>query len=120
MKPLSTILLIMLLTSGCHRTVYTNVQGANNPKKYTFEQLENFIDHSESGWQHFYVYGWAPAERVINASSKCGSVEHIASINTKQTFVEGLVAAFAGYYINIYSPYDGVVVCDNNKMITRN
>ena len=31
-----------------------------------------------------------------------------------RSFVQGLIAAFAGYYINIYSPYSGRVVCDHS------
>lgn len=33
------------------------------------------------------------------------------AIETRQTFLEGLVESFAGYYINVYSPYDAKVIC---------
>lgn len=42
-------------------------------------------------------------------------VEHVKQIETRQTFVQGLIAAFAGYYINIYSPYTGAVICDHTR-----
>ena len=64
-----------------------------------------------TGWQHFFLYGWVPGERRIDARERCGDAEKIHSIQTRRTFVEGFVAAFAGYYINIYSPWNGAVYC---------
>jgi hypothetical protein len=49
---------------------------------------------------------------VIDAASYCGGPAHVDRIETQQSFVQGLIAAVAGYYINIYSPYTGRVVCD--------
>ncbi len=65
----------------------------------------------QSGWRHFFVYGWAPSERVIDARGYCGGAEYVQEIETRQTFVQGPIATFAGYYINIYSPWTGEVVC---------
>jgi hypothetical protein len=44
----------------------------------------------------------------------CGDANHVEEIQTEQTFVEGLIATFAGYYVNIYSPYNGKVVCSGS------
>ena len=63
------------------------------------------------GWQSFFIYGWVPGEKVINATAACGGVEKIGVIRTRQTFLEGVVARVAGGYINVYSPWDGVVYC---------
>ncbi|MFA5073958.1 MAG: hypothetical protein WC539_08715 [Nitrospirota bacterium] len=107
--------MIMLFISGCYRTVYMNVQGDASPKKMTIEELEKIPDFDETHWQHFFIYGWVPSEKIINAADICGGAGNIASIKTRLTPLEGLVGAVAGYYINIYSPYDGNVVCYKNK-----
>lgn len=44
----------------------------------------------------------------------CGGDAHVARIETRQTFVQGLIQSFAGYYINIYAPYNGAVKCDHS------
>lgn len=31
----------------------------------------------------------------------------------KSRFIQGLIAIFAGYYVNIYSPWTARVLCDN-------
>jgi hypothetical protein len=64
-----------------------------------------------SGWQHFFIWGWAPAEKKIDAAGKCGGAENLDSIRTEETFLQGLVQQFAGYYINIYSPWNAEIYC---------
>ena len=116
------ILLIMLTSSGCYRAVYKNVQGGRDSARegHSKGSTPVLVDNSsESGWQHFFIYGLVPSEKIINASGICGGAEHIKSISTRRTFAEGLVTMFAGYYINIYSPYDGEVECDNDVRISR-
>jgi hypothetical protein len=66
---------------------------------------------STSGWQHFFLWGWVPVERTIDVKQECGGAGNVAAIRTRQTFLEGLVAAVAGFYVNIYSPWDGAVDC---------
>ena len=65
-----------------------------------------------SRWQHFFVWGWFPIERVIDAGRACGGPEKVHAIETRQTFLQGLIAVFAGYYVNVNSPYNGEVVCE--------
>ena len=40
-------------------------------------------------------------------------------IRTRETFVQGLIAAFAGYYINVYSPYTAEVICEDEVVRER-
>jgi hypothetical protein len=65
-------------------------------------------------WQHFFIWGWIPGEKRINAASACGGAEHVKRIETRQTFAQGLIEAVASYYFNIYAPYTGAVICDDN------
>jgi len=119
MKWVGILLVVVLCTSGCYKTVYMNVQGNRNTTKMTLEKLEKIPAYDEATWQHFFIWGWVPSEKIIEASKFCGGSEHIAGINTKQTFVQRLVEMVASYYINIYSPYDGHVVCDNTALIKK-
>lgn len=111
------ILLLSILSclAGCNRAVYTNLHGDRADRKVPLERIESLPDFEGTNWQHFFIYGLLPAELKIEAAKLCNGTEHIAAIKTKQTFAEGLVAMLAGYYINIYSPYDGHVVCDRHS-----
>src|SRR5436190_1171365 len=102
---------ILLAVSGCFRTVYHNLE----PPSYQLPTSLPRGPRENSGWQHFFVYGWAPSERVIDAAARCGGVQQVQEIRTEQSFGQGLIATFAGYYINIYSPYTGQVVCVGDR-----
>lgn len=112
-------LLCALLSSGCHRTVYTNLHGSARTDAPSTVQLDKLPDFDDTTWQHFFLFGWVPDEKIIDAAAACGGREQVAAIKTRQTFVEGLVAQLSGNYVNIYSPYDGHVVCINSKKIRR-
>ena len=100
-------LLCLVLLTACYRTHYTNFSPANpNLAPQTTQPVKR-----GSGWQHFFIWGWIPSELTIDARQDCGGAENVHSIQTRRTFLEGLVAAFAGYYINIYSPWDGTLYC---------
>jgi hypothetical protein len=93
---------------GCYRTHYKNVAppvvlepSTTAPKK-----------PRDQSWIHFFIWGWIPAERRIAAAEQCGGPEHIVAIETERRFIQGLIAVFASYYINIYSPWTARVVCD--------
>lgn len=97
---------LCLLLPACFRTHYSNFRppepqppGQGAPVK------------AESGWRHFFLFGWIPSEMPIDARAKCGAASNIHSIQTRQTFLEGLVESVAGYYVNIYAPWDGAVYC---------
>ena len=101
---------VTLAATGCFRTVYHNLEPPSyHPTTQSSRPREN------SGWQHFFVYGWAPSERVIDAAGRCGGLPQVQEIRTEQSFGQGLIATFAGYYINIYSPYTGQVVCVGDR-----
>lgn len=107
---------ICAATLGCYRTRYTNF----TPYGSTRDAILMRDDHvNPSSWQSFYVYGWSPKERVIQAGKACGGAGYVESIETRQTFVQGLIAAVAGYYINIYSPYTGAVSCEGVRVRSR-
>ena len=100
------LVLTCLAATSCYRTHYLNLS-AENPLR----SAEPDVPVRTQGWQSFFVWGWFPIEKRIDASKACGGTEKLESIRTQRTFLEGLVAAFAGYYINIYSPWDGAVYC---------
>ena len=116
MRWITLVLMVVLLNSGCYKTVYMNVQGNKNPAKMTLEQVEKLPSYDDSNWLHFFIYGLVPSEKIIDVAEPCGGAEHIVSINTRQTGLQLLVQAAASYYVNIYSPYDGHVVCDKTKI----
>jgi hypothetical protein len=106
------MLLSVLVFAGCSRTKYMNVAPLSRRPTHPASEVAKPAPNS---WQHFWVYGLAPSEKAIDAAAECGGVEHVRQIETRQTFVQGLIAAFAGYYINIYSPYTGAVICDHTR-----
>ena len=117
MRKILLILILVFSVSGCYKTVYMNVQGDKAPVKMTLEQLEKAPGFDETDWHHYFIYGLIPNEKTFDAGKLCNGPENILSINTKQTFVQGFVEHLASYYINIYSPYSGQVVCDKTKMV---
>ncbi len=105
------LLIVAAICSGCFRTSYINLHPRVEAPAHTSDEL----DRSQPKlWRNFWVWGWAPGEMAIDAQKACGGIEHIERIKTRETFVQGLIATFAGYYINIYSPYTGGVVCDHS------
>jgi hypothetical protein len=106
---LAAILVLCLGLSACYRTHYANFS-PQNPTRSPAAAPATPV-RSTSGWQHFFVWGWFPTELTIDAKHECGGSEKVAAIRTRRTFLEGLVAAVAGFYVNIYSPWDGAVDC---------
>ena len=102
---LGLALSLVCFSLGCFRTHYVNFS-VKNP-----ERVQQYLPVRASGWQSFYLYGWVPGERVIDARARCGGEEKVHSIWTQQTFLEGLVESVAGFYINVYAPWDGAVYC---------
>lgn len=104
---LACLIALALLTS-CYRTHYVNFSPTNPLRSPTAGQAAR---HGRE-WQHFFLWGWVPSERQFDARAACGGAENIDSIRTQETFLEGLVSAFAGYYVNIYSPWNGAIYCN--------
>ncbi len=105
-----TLLLCIFLQLSCARTVYTNLHPAAPTPDGPLQASRTTPQY----WRHFFIFGWVPGELPIDAEEYCGSTEAIERIETRQTFAQGLIAAIAGYYINIYSPYSGRVVCKDH------
>lgn len=104
-----TCLVLALFMTSCYRTHYANFS-AQNPERAPAAATSAPV-RSQSGWQNFFLWGWVPGEERIDARQECGGAANVDSIQTRRTFLEGLVAAIAGFYINIYSPWDGAVYC---------
>ncbi len=104
-------LALLIVVSGCHRTQYFNVRPQQAPVEAT--ALENSMGSltRAGGWQSFFLWGLVPGSKTLDASALCGGPENIGMITTRRSFLEGLVASLAGFYINIYSPWDGAVYC---------
>ena len=103
-----SITLVMVGLAGtlaCHRTVYTHlsVPATVDSQAVAVQPV--------SRWQHFFLFGWIPGERAIDARAACGGSHRVKEIRTRQTFVQGLLEALTTYYVNIYSPWTGEVVC---------
>lgn len=98
--------LCLAFASGCFRTHYENFS-PSNPNRSSQAPPEKL----DRGWQHFFIWGLVPGRITIDARAKCGDTDLVHSIQTQETFLQGLIAAFAGYYVNIYSPYTGQVWC---------
>lgn len=99
-----------LLSSACARTVYTNL----HPDLVATRSDQQRHGAEPKYWRNFFVFGWAPGERVIDAAEECGGTEHVARIETSQSFLQGLLAFVTTYYVSIYTPYTGRVVCDDH------
>jgi hypothetical protein len=112
MRPVACVVAVACLAlstaTGCYRTRYLNL----SPELSAPPSPAASAAEVPSRWQHFFLFGWVPGERRFDAAKACGGAEHLDRIETRQTFVQGLIAAIAGFYINIYSPYTGWIVCD--------
>jgi len=104
---IASALVLCLLSSACYRTHYANFS-PENPNRAATAAPEK---PAQSGWQHFILWGWVASETTIDARKQCGGSESIHSIQTRRTFLEGLVAAVPGIYLVFYSPWDGAVYC---------
>jgi hypothetical protein len=103
-RKLAAVAIVGLLLSGCYRTHYRN---------FAPDVLPQPGERSQgSGWQHFFVFGLFPNRVAIPAATQCGGAEHVKEIETRQTFLQGLVELLSTFYVNIYSPWTGRVVCD--------
>jgi len=105
--------LALLLASGCFRTVYRNLQPANAPP--VVETPVTLMHTPRSAWQSFFLYGWFPTERPIDAAQQCGGAEHVVTIETKQSFGQGTISVvvLALFWLGIYSPWSAHVTCDH-------
>lgn len=94
------ILAVLIPTGGCyHATVNTGVAPVAPPVKE---------------WKHSWIAGLVPPSQV-DAKSICGEDE-IARIETKLTFVNGLVGFLTA---SIYTPMEVTVTCGPSHSSSR-
>jgi len=107
--------LAALLSSGCYRTVYVNVQAPGTPPPDESELTRARYQHGS--WQSFFFYGFVPGSKDIDAVYTCGGEQHVESLETQQTFWQFLTSLAAGYYVllNVYAPYRAQVNCDHPR-----
>ena len=92
--------------------MYSNLQSPDTAP--VVETPETSAKSPRPGWNHFFVWGLFPAKVEIDAAAQCGGEEHVFTIETQQTYLQRLVAFFAGrYLVNVYSPWNGHVTCDH-------
>ena len=106
---------ISLLISGCYRTEYANMRPQQAPMSSPVQESAVNPLSSAGGWQSFFLWGLVPGTITIPATQACGAPENIGVIKTRRSFLEGLVASVAGFYVNIYSPWDGAVYCRKDR-----
>ena len=107
------LLLPGALALGCYQAHYVNFS-PQNPLRGGAPAASTPADapvKTGNSWRSFFLFGWAPGELRIDAAGECGGADRVDSIRTQQTFAQGVVASLAGYYINIYSPYDAAIYC---------
>lgn len=104
---------LALLSSGCFRTIYRNLQPPDAPP--VVETTETRAHRSKSGWLSFFIWGLLPPGITVDGAVACGGGEHVESIETGMTGLEFTVALVEGYLFvaDIYSPYNGHVTCDH-------
>jgi len=112
MKRFAALAAILVLCSGCYTTTYHNFDART---EIDAVEPEDAVATRQRYWRHFWIYGWRPEVMTIDVAAECGGMEHVERLETGGTFLQGLVAMFAGYYINIYSPYTARVVCDHSE-----
>ena len=100
------LLLLCACLPGCFRTVYRNLLPPNAPTPVETDKTLN--KKMPRGWQHFFLYGLIPDERVIDAAALCEGEEHVKTVETRNTFVQRLVSAYG-----IYTPWNAHVTCDH-------
>lgn len=104
--------LVLSIGSGCYRTLYRNLQPVNAPP--VVEDASAVHPRLRSSWQSFFMYGWFPLDRNIDANRQCGE-GHVKAVETQQSFAQGTTAwaVMVLFYLGIYSPWDAAVSCDH-------
>jgi hypothetical protein len=98
---------LLALSAGCYRTVYTGFATPGTAAPTITQPAPR-----SSSWRSFYLYGYLPAELVVDAAAECGGADRVREIRTRQSFSQGLVSMFAtSSGVNAYAPWTGEVVC---------
>jgi hypothetical protein len=94
--------------TGCFRTRYINLYS----DQHAWPSVGSTKPSIAGSWQNFWIFGWLPAEKSIESNELC-SQGVVQEIETRQTFLQGLVAVLitAVIFIPIYAPWDGQTIC---------
>ena len=114
MRLRALVLLALFASSACFRTVYTNLQPAGAPP--VVEAPETRARHQPKDWQSYFLFGWIPGEKRIDAATLCGGEEHVLRLETEQTWGQALTTTviLAAAWLGIYSPWRAAVICDHD------
>ena len=114
MKLRALVLLALFSGSACFRTVYTDFQPRNAPPVTETETTKG--RHQNKDWQSYFLFGWIPGEKRLDAGALCGGEEHVARIETEQTWFQALTTTviLAAAWLGIYSPWRAAVICDHD------
>jgi len=113
-KPRALVLVALFANAACFRTVYTDLQPRGAPPPP--ESTESRSHHQNKDWQSYFLFGWIPGEKRIDAARLCGGDEHVARIETEQTWFQALTTTviLAAAWLGIYSPWRAAVICDHD------
>ena len=101
------VITFSVFATGCFKTTYINLYA----KDYSIPEDSNPTNQRISGWHHFFLYGLAPGEKIIESTELCGE-GYVKEIHTRVSFVQGLLTVLTSpYFINIYSPITGKTIC---------
>ena len=93
MKKLLIVSFAVVLFSGCATQTYHMNRGSASLKKHEM--------------QTFFV-GGIGQEQKMNASAICGGAQKVAKVQSKISFLDGLLASIT---LGIYSPRTAMVYC---------
>ncbi len=112
---LSTLLLCLLVLSGCYRTLYRGPELAFPAGMQNKRPDEVVVEHfSEKVWNHYFVSGMFPTsvpdiQQVVARHVPAGHEVRNLTIRHQQTFVNGLVSSLTR---GMYSPWTTVISGD--------
>lgn len=92
--------LTLFALGGCYRTRYVDL----GPPELLAPGVPR--EHVNR-WQHFFLAGLAPGERVVSVPAVCGDAG-AAELETEQTLPQAIVGGLTRV---IYTPYTARVVC---------
>lgn len=96
---ISIICLTLGLTTACH----TQRHYTGNEAQYQYKS-GNII---HKGTSHFFIAGIGQTDK-IDAIAICGTEENIQAVESKTTFLNGLIGAVT---LSIYTPREYTVYC---------
>jgi len=113
MKAARIVVVLVTLSAGCYRAVYTDFASPGDAPRPAAARRS-------SSWRSFFLYGYLPAEIVVDAAAECGGAARVHEIRTRQTFTQALIRMFAtSGGVNAYAPWTAEVVCVEDRERAR-